>query len=93
MKKILAIVGSLRKDSFNKQMALAAQKVLAGKAELELLDYTDVPFFNQDLEHPAPASVTRVRTLVKEADGAYSTSVGQAACASGAANTFVFTFR
>ena len=49
MKKILAIVGSLRKDSFNKQMALAAQKVLAGKAELELLDYTDVPFFNQDL--------------------------------------------
>lgn len=69
MKKILAIVGSLRKDSFNKQMALAAQKVLAGKAELELLDYTNVPFFNQDLEHPAPASVTRVRTLVKEADG------------------------
>jgi chromate reductase len=69
MKKILAIVGSVRKDSFNKQLALAAQKILADKAELEILDYTDVPFFNQDLEHPAPAAVTRVRKLVKEADG------------------------
>ena len=69
MKKILAIVGSVRKDSFNKQLALAAQKILAYKAELEILDYTDVPFFNQDLEHPAPAAVTRVRKLVKEADG------------------------
>jgi chromate reductase len=69
MKKILAIVGSLRKDSFNKQLALAAKKALEGKAELEILDYTGVPFFNQDLEHPAPEAVTKVRAAVKAADG------------------------
>ena len=69
MKKILAIVGSLRKDSFNKQLALAAQKAVADQADFEILDYSAVPFFNQDLEHPAPEAVTRVRKLVKEADG------------------------
>jgi chromate reductase len=69
MKKILAIVGSLRKDSFNKQLALAAKKALAGQADLEILDYTAVPFFNQDLEHPAPEAVTKVRAAVKAADG------------------------
>lgn len=68
MKKILAIVGSLRKGSFNKQLALEAQKAVAGKAELEILDFQDVPLFNQDLEFPAPESVQRVRRLVKEAD-------------------------
>lgn len=69
MKKILAIVGSLRKDSFNRQLALAAQQAVGDRAEFTLLDYTEVPFFNQDLEHPAPEAVTRVRAAVREADG------------------------
>jgi chromate reductase len=49
MKKILAIVGSLRKDSFNKQLALAAKKALEGKAELEILDYTGSTVFQSRL--------------------------------------------
>ena len=69
MKKILAIVGSLRRDSFNRQLALAAQQAVGDRAEFTLLDYTEVPFFNQDLEHPAPEAVTRVRAAVREADG------------------------
>ena len=37
-KKVLFIVGSLRQGSFNHQMALKAEKALAGKAEVSYLD-------------------------------------------------------
>ena len=67
--KILAIVGSLRKDSFNKQLALAAQAAIGDRCEFEILEYADVPFFNEDYEYPAPESVVRVREKVKAADG------------------------
>ena len=36
-KKVLFIVGSLRQGSFNHQMALEAEKALAGKAEISLI--------------------------------------------------------
>ena len=61
MSKVLFIVGSLRQGSFNHQLAAQAEKALAGKAEVAYLDYKDVPFFNQDLESPAPAAVAKVR--------------------------------
>lgn len=67
--KILAIVGSLRKDSYNRQLALAAKKMIGDRAEFELLDYADIPFMNQDIEYPAPESIRRVREAVKAADG------------------------
>ena len=49
-KKVLFIVGSLRQGSFNHQMALEAEKALAGKVEVSYLDYSAVPLFSQDLE-------------------------------------------
>lgn len=70
--KILAIVGSLRKASYNLQLAEAAGTVLAKNhpdVEFEILDWTDVPLMNQDIEHPAPEPVARVREKVKQADG------------------------
>ena len=52
-KKILFIVGSLREGSFNHQMALEAEKALAGKAEVSYLDYSAIlNLFSQDLEVP-----------------------------------------
>lgn len=73
MKKpnILAIVGSLRKDSYNRQLALAAGQVLGDAAEFTLLEYADVPMMNQDLEFPAPEAVSRVREAVRAADGVW----------------------
>ena len=67
--KIVAIVGSLRKDSYNKQLALATQKLIGDRADFQLLDYADVPLFNEDIEFPIPESVKRVREIVKSADG------------------------
>ncbi len=67
--KILAIVGSLRKDSLNRQLALAAREAVGGRADFSLLSYDDVPLMNQDIEYPAPGAVSRVRGEVKAADG------------------------
>ena len=49
-KKVLFIVGSLREGSFNHQMALEAEKALAGKAEVSYLDYSAIPLFSQTLK-------------------------------------------
>ncbi len=64
---ILAIIGSQRKDSLNLQLAQKAAEVLQGKAVLEILDYTQVPLFNQDIEFPAPDAITKVREKVHAA--------------------------
>ena len=63
-KKVLFIVGSLRQGSFNHQMALEAEKALAGKAEVSYLDYSAVPLFSQDLEVPTHPAVEQL--LVKQ---------------------------
>lgn len=68
MSKVLFIVGSLRKGSFNEQMAQAAEKALAGKAEVSYLDYRDVPLLNQDFETPVLPAVAAARQAILEAD-------------------------
>lgn len=68
MKKILFIIGSLRKESFNRKLAETVEQLLSGHVIVEYLDYSDVPLMNQDIEFPAPDSVTRVREKVAEAD-------------------------
>ena len=66
--KILAIVGSLRTQSFNRQLALEAKELVGDRADFTLLDYHDVPFMNEDIEYPTPEAVKRVREEVKSAD-------------------------
>lgn len=67
--KILAIVGSLRKESYNRQLALAVKEIIGDRADFTLLEYQDIPLMNQDIEYPAPDAVKRVREEVKSADG------------------------
>ncbi|MCF0137133.1 MAG: NAD(P)H-dependent oxidoreductase [Oscillospiraceae bacterium] len=67
--KILMIVGSMRKESFNMQLAREAEKLLEGKAEVSFLSYGDIPYMNQDIEYPAPESIARVRAEAQSADG------------------------
>ena len=69
MKKILMIVGSFRKNSFNAQLAKEIEKILSDKAYVEWVEYADVPLYNQDFELPAPESVDRVRNQILSADG------------------------
>ena len=68
MKNILFIVGSLRKGSFNHQLAEETEKMLAGEANISYLDYSQVPVFNQDLESPVLPVLTEVREQILAAD-------------------------
>lgn len=67
--KLLAVVGSLRKESYNRQLALKAKEIVGSRADFQLLEYQDIPLLNQDIEYPAPDAVRRVRDEVKSADG------------------------
>lgn len=67
--KISAIVGSLRKDSYNRQLALAVKEIIGERAVFNLLEYQDIPMMNQDIEFPAPGAVKRVREEVKTTNG------------------------
>ena len=66
-KKILFIIGSLRKNSFNRQLAAKCRKILIQKgAEISELEYSAIPFMNQDSETPVPESISRIRAEVSE---------------------------
>ncbi|MBR3842275.1 MAG: NAD(P)H-dependent oxidoreductase, partial [Christensenellaceae bacterium] len=71
MKHILMIVGSHRKDSFNRQLAEAFAEVVGTNAEVSMLSWRDVPLFDQDSEYPTPASVASAREKVLAADALY----------------------
>lgn len=68
MKNILFIVGSLRKGSFNHQMAEKAERILEGKATVSYLDYSALPLMNQDLETPVLKEVQAARDAIAKAD-------------------------
>ena len=70
-KRIAAIVGSLRENSYNRQLALAAKEIVGDRAIFDIVEYDDVPMMNQDIEYPAPDAVCRVREQIKSADGVW----------------------
>lgn len=68
MSKVLFVVGSLRKGSFNHQLAQLAEKALAGRADVSYLDYSALPLMNQDFENPVLPEVLAIREAVQSAD-------------------------
>jgi chromate reductase len=66
--KVAVVNGSLRKDSFNRKLALAVAKLAAGKLALKLVDLSEVPLYNQDLEANYPAAAQRVKDEIAAAD-------------------------
>lgn len=66
--KVVAIVGSIRKESYNLQLAKFIQKRYAEKLDLEVLSLKDLPMYNQDIENEAPQTVLDFKAQVKEAD-------------------------
>ena len=69
MKSILFIIGSLRTKSFNRQVANVAREIIGDRAEVQELDFSDLPLLSQDIEQPEPEAVARIRKAVSEADG------------------------
>ena len=69
MKKILFIVGSHRKQSFNQQLAQQIIPLIQHRAETSILNNQEVPYLNEDIEYPVPQSVLDVKEKIAEADG------------------------
>jgi len=69
--QILLVIGSMRRESFNRQLAMTAKAILEDRAEVTVLSYADIPYMNQDIEFPAPESVEHVRDQVRHADGVW----------------------
>lgn len=69
--RILALVGSLRAGSHNRQLAEAAVKHAPEGAEIELYEgLAEVPFYNEDIdvEGSVPAAAARLRETAANAD-------------------------
>ena len=66
--KVVAIVGSIRKESLNLQLAKHIQARFADKFEVEVLDIAPLPMYNQDIELDAPKEVLDFKAKVKAAD-------------------------
>ncbi|MBP3222839.1 MAG: NAD(P)H-dependent oxidoreductase [Actinomycetaceae bacterium] len=68
MAKILMINGSLRKNSFNGQVAKTIADIIGQRAEVSFLDWSNVPVYNQDNDYPAVEAVEKVRHEAQAAD-------------------------
>ncbi len=66
--RIAVIVGSNRRDSINRKLAVALSK-LAPRFDIDFLRIDDLPMFNQDIEDPMPAAVARLKNEIARADG------------------------
>jgi chromate reductase, NAD(P)H dehydrogenase (quinone) len=66
--RILGIVGSLRKGSYNKTLMHAAIEVAPENVEIETFDIEQIPLFNQDLESQASLALTRFKEKIRAAD-------------------------
>ncbi len=69
---LVGIAGSLRKGSLNRALLETIQSdLLPDGVTLDLLDISDLPLYNADLEtgQAAPGTVTRLRTQIAQADG------------------------
>ncbi|MFI9611717.1 NAD(P)H-dependent oxidoreductase [Streptomyces sp. NPDC052023] len=69
--RILALVGSLRAGSHNRQLAEAAVKLAPEGVDVQLYEgLAEIPFYNEDIdvEGTVPAAATRLREAALAAD-------------------------
>ena len=67
-RKIAVIVGSLRKDSTNRKLALALAKLAPSRFTFEHLRIDDLPLYNQDHDGNPPEQAARIKREVESAD-------------------------
>ena len=67
--KIAVFVGSLRRESFNKQLAGALVKLAPSDFSFEMQRIDDIPLYNQDDDANQAAPVKRLKAAIKAAQG------------------------
>ena len=66
---IAVIVGSIRKDSFNRKLAKALEKLFPAEFSFTHVRIDDLPPYNQDDDASPAASVTRLKGEITAAQG------------------------
>ena len=68
--RIAVLVGSLRKDSFSRKLAHGLAKLAPPELKLDIVEISELPFYDQDLEtETPPAAWTSFRRSIQAADG------------------------
>jgi chromate reductase len=67
-KNVAIIVGSLRKDSFNRKLANALIAMAPPSLKMEIVEIADLPFFSQDWEANPPEVVTKFKQRLEASD-------------------------
>jgi len=65
---VSAFSGSLRKESFTTKLVKAFQRLAPGGVDLELVDISQLPLINQDLEENLPQTVKNLHRSIERAN-------------------------
>lgn len=65
---IAVLVGSLRKDSYNRKLAGAIERLVGDRARFNLVRIDDLPLYNQDYDSDYPAVYKRLKSDIEGAD-------------------------
>lgn len=66
--RIAVIIGSLRKASFNRQLALAVARLAGERFAFEVLEIGDLPLYNQDDDANFPEAGLHLKRGIEQAD-------------------------
>ena len=67
--KIAILVGSLRKESLNRKIALSVVEFTRSTLDCEIVEIGDLALYNEDIDANPPAQYERFRPQVRAADG------------------------
>lgn len=66
---VAVVVGSLRKDSYNRKVARALSELASSSLALKIVEIGDLPLYNEDVEaEGAPDSWKRFREEIRRSD-------------------------
>jgi len=68
VRDVVALVGSLRKESLNRKMAMALRAMAPQSLKLEIVEIGGLPLYNQDLDATPPPAATAFKDRVRKAD-------------------------
>lgn len=66
---VAIVIGSLRKDAYNRQLANALIKLAPEDMRCKIIEIADLPLYNQDDDDHPSAAVTRLKTEIAQCDG------------------------
>ena len=67
--KIIGFGGSLRKGSYNLMLLKEFKRINIDLFDVEIVDISNIPLYNQDLDDNQPESVRLLREKIKNSDG------------------------